>query len=67
MSLFKEGLKLREGLEIVDGLPDDAHLEGLSYDHTRHGVVLVVSSDKFKSVKPGMELPVVQVSIKIGQ
>ena len=67
MALFKEGLKVREDFEIIEGLPDDAQLLGVMYDVTRNGIAMVVSSSKFPEVKKGEQAPFLPVSIKTGR
>ncbi len=65
MSIFKEGMKFREGFEIVAGIPDDAQVLGVTYEPSVHGILIVVSSESYEDIPHGKALPMVQVDIKL--
>lgn len=65
MSLFKEGLKVREDFEIVAGLPKDAQVMGVTYEPRVGGILIVIYSETFEETPHGEILPMVQVNIKL--
>lgn len=67
MSLFKDGMKFREDVKLISGVPLDAKLLAVTYDPTVHGILLVVTSDEYEDVPHGRALPMVQVDLRVGK
>lgn len=65
MSLFKEGMVIRENFQVIEGIPEDAQLLAVSYDLTLHGVVFLITSENFDEVPAGEVIPVQPVMIKV--
>ena len=67
MGLFKEGLKLRENFEIIEGAPADAKIKTVSWDSYRNAIILVVESREYAPIPVNQIPPAQPISIKVGE
>lgn len=65
MAFFKKGLKVRSGFKIVKGIPADAQILTITYDHLRNGIVIVVESETYDEVEPGVTPPIELIEINL--
>lgn len=66
LMLFTKGMVFNKRAKLIDGVPDDALLVGLTVDHVRGGVVLVLQSETYEEI-PMTEMPPIQeVGIMLG-
>jgi len=65
MQLFRKGLKLHTGYKVIEGVPADAQIVTITYDNLRNGIVVVVESETYDEVEPGVIPPIEAVSINI--
>lgn len=65
MVLFTKGLKVRGGWKIVKGLPADAQILTIAYDHMRNGIMIVVESAEFELIAATELPPILKVEIEI--
>lgn len=66
LSLFTKGLVFAKRTQILDGVPEDAVVIGMTVDHVRGGIVLTVQSDQYEPVPMTKMPPVQEVAIKLG-
>jgi hypothetical protein len=67
MSLFTEGLKIRKGWKIMEGIPEDAKIITVVYDSLRNGFIVLLESEKYPPVQEGVMPPIQPISIKISK
>lgn len=60
MSLFTKGLEYRKRTKLIEGVPEDAMLVGITYDVRRDIILLVVESKEYDEV-PINEVPPFQM------
>lgn len=65
MQFFKKGLKVRAGFKVIKGAPADAEIVTITYDNLRNAIVIVVQSETYDEVKPGVLPPVEPIEIDI--
>ena len=64
MSLFTKGVRFRKQTQLIEGVPDDAMLVGITYDTRRDLMLLVVESKEYDETPINEVPPFVQVSIQ---
>lgn len=66
LSLFTKGLVFAKRTQIMDGVPEDAVVIGMTVDHVRGGIVMTVQSEEYEPVPKTKMPPVQEIAIKIG-
>jgi hypothetical protein len=65
ISLFRKGLKLHAGYKVIKGVPADAEIITVTYDNLRNAIVVVVQSETYEEVEPGVMPPIQVVDINV--
>jgi hypothetical protein len=56
MSLFTKGLRFRKQTALIEGIPEDALLVGITYDVRRDMILIVIESEEYDEI-PINEIP----------
>lgn len=64
MSLFTKGLEFRKRTKLIDGVPEDAMLVGITYDVRRDSLLLVVESKEYDEIPINEVPPFQNISIQ---
>ena len=66
MHLFTKGATFKKHTKLIEGVPEDAEIIGITYDTRRDHILLVLESASYAPVKITDIPPIEVVSIQIG-